>query len=391
MIVCMYRICRISKDKVVVTPPPFFGRGYIFDRIRRLVSVRTRFLGFIPVSKVEIPFSDIVVHKYDWLAPYGESGYTAKACLKMTTASGEQFHICEPLNADRPAQKILDALEDMGIRVEKAHTAPPKKVKPRAKRARGWFRTGVALLIVSACFWPFFGMGMANLVNNVLRKIDVWFVLLLLIAPILTGIGIYCVRRSSKPGVPKPDTGLPKPSRRTGRFWWGVVFLICSAVPWYLFVDIMVKLVYDRVPVTTEELLITLLPASIFTWLGVWCVRRGIKTVVAGEGVPPAGEQVIYERKVALHSWTLGSWGPGGKWLRLTPQSIFIEEEPEIPLASIKSCEIKTGPYVNLQFADSLGKTKRVKLFIPAFLSGYTGPQVEEVYDAIMRARGVKE
>jgi hypothetical protein len=140
--------------------------------------------------------------------------------------------------------------------------------------------------------------------------------------------------------------------------------------------------------------LLVLALAAIFTGLGVWLVRRGIKRVVAGEGVPPAGEQVIYERKVALHSWTLGSWGPGTRWIRQTPQSIFIEEEPEIPLASIKSCEIKTWggdvPHVNLQFADSLGKTKRVKLFIPALFGKATGPQVGEVYDAIMRARGVK-
>jgi len=165
---------------------------------------------------------------------------------------------------------------------------------------------------------------------------------------------------------------------RTRSFWWGVGLLAFSGLPWFLALA------------RTDLLFLAL--AAIFTGPGIWLVRRGIKRVVAGEGVPPAGEQVIYERKVVLHSWTLGSWGPGTRWLRLTPQSIFIEEEPEIPLASIKSCEIKTWgdevPYVNLQFADSLGKTKRVKLFIPALFSSETGPQVEEVYDRIMRARG---
>ena len=168
---------------------------------------------------------------------------------------------------------------------------------------------------------------------------------------------------------------------RTRSFWWGVGLLSFSVMWWVFFAFAVVE--HD---LATVQLALPV--ACSLTGIGIWCVRRGIKRVVAGEGVPPAGEQVIYERKVALHSWTLGSRGPGTRWLRLTPQSIFIEEEPEIPLASIKSCEIKSGPYVNLQFADSLGKTKRVKLFIPALFSSETGPQVEEVYDRIMRARG---
>ena len=61
-----YRICCLTKDKVVVTPPIFFGCSYVFDGRRRLVSIRRRFLAIIPAGKTKIPFSDIVVNMCVW-------------------------------------------------------------------------------------------------------------------------------------------------------------------------------------------------------------------------------------------------------------------------------------------------------------------------------------
>ncbi len=102
------------------------------------------------------------------------------------------------------------------------------------------------------------------------------------------------------------------------------------------------------------------------------------------------GDEVIYEQKVALHSWTLGSWGPGTKRLRLSSSNISIKGLPEIPFASIRGCEMKSFllvPYVSLQFADSLGEVKRISLYHPSFQSEGTRPQVERLYHLILHAR----
>jgi len=101
-------------------------------------------------------------------------------------------------------------------------------------------------------------------------------------------------------------------------------------------------------------------------------------------------EEVIYEQKVALHSWTLGSLGPGTKRLRISSSNISIGGLPQIPLASIRGCEIKSFllvPYVSLQFAGSLGEVKRISLYHPAFQGEGTRPQVKWLYNLIVRAR----
>ena len=48
----------MSDDKVVITPPVLFGRGYVFDRTRRTVSISRRLMG-IPISKTQAPFFQI--------------------------------------------------------------------------------------------------------------------------------------------------------------------------------------------------------------------------------------------------------------------------------------------------------------------------------------------
>ena len=101
------------------------------------------------------------------------------------------------------------------------------------------------------------------------------------------------------------------------------------------------------------------------------------------------GEEIIYKHKVWLRE-------PGlrRKKLLITSSGVLIEGLPLIPLASIKGCEIRRGnwgsPYLGLDFVDSLGDTKQVKLFHPAFFGTETGPEIETLCREIIRARRPK-
>ena len=43
----------------------------------------------------------------------------------MTTASGERFQVGEPMDGEEGAQKILDAIEEMGVKIGTPHTESP--------------------------------------------------------------------------------------------------------------------------------------------------------------------------------------------------------------------------------------------------------------------------
>ena len=58
----LFHFCLLSQNKVVVTPPILFGRGYVFDGRRGIVSWCRRFIGIL-ISETEVPFSNIVVDK----------------------------------------------------------------------------------------------------------------------------------------------------------------------------------------------------------------------------------------------------------------------------------------------------------------------------------------
>ncbi|MFQ6026928.1 MAG: hypothetical protein ACE5Q6_05360 [Dehalococcoidia bacterium] len=53
-----FRLCWANQDKIVVTPPLLFGRGYVFDQRCEIVLICRRLLGF-PLSNMEIPFSSV--------------------------------------------------------------------------------------------------------------------------------------------------------------------------------------------------------------------------------------------------------------------------------------------------------------------------------------------
>lgn len=64
--ILFFRRCWIGPDKVEVTRPIIFGRGFLFNRTRQVVTVRRCLFGRT-LSKEEIPFSGvsiIVTSKY---------------------------------------------------------------------------------------------------------------------------------------------------------------------------------------------------------------------------------------------------------------------------------------------------------------------------------------
>ena len=51
----LFRCCKVGDERVAVSPPLLFGRGYVFDRSKQTVSVTRAFLR-VPLSRVQIAF-----------------------------------------------------------------------------------------------------------------------------------------------------------------------------------------------------------------------------------------------------------------------------------------------------------------------------------------------
>ena len=101
-----FRLCWQNQDKIVLTPPLLFGRGYVFDQRREMVSICRRLLT-IPLSKTEIPFSRVkdvslretYVEEQDtstatgfssnprialWLSDRGHQTFNTRQCFEAT-------------------------------------------------------------------------------------------------------------------------------------------------------------------------------------------------------------------------------------------------------------------------------------------------------------------
>ena len=76
----IFRICRVSDDKVVITPPVLFGRGYVFERTQGTVSISRRLLG-IPISKTLAPFEQITSLSVTRVWRKGTPGYSSPYML----------------------------------------------------------------------------------------------------------------------------------------------------------------------------------------------------------------------------------------------------------------------------------------------------------------------
>lgn len=126
----LFRRCWVSADRVELTHPLIFGRSFLFDRVRRKVTICRCLLG-VTLSRSEIPFSDVTVrlrsHRVKDIH-YGsvESGYSTIPggtlyFMEMAIGPGDALEVlCEYGSADR-LTPIMAAIQRLGIK--KAQTA----------------------------------------------------------------------------------------------------------------------------------------------------------------------------------------------------------------------------------------------------------------------------
>jgi hypothetical protein len=121
-------LCYFGEGKVVITPPVFFGRGYVFDGKRQVIEICRRVLG-IPVAESEVRFSDATL--------FVESIYASDRFLKTTARADEPpsdsvmsaivglfydgvFNTVADCGTDETAaMRIAAAVERLGVNVRK--------------------------------------------------------------------------------------------------------------------------------------------------------------------------------------------------------------------------------------------------------------------------------
>ncbi len=126
-----FRRCWISADRVELTHPLIFGRGYLFDRTRQVVKIRRCLLG-LTVSADEIPFSDVTV---GLSSKHVKDSYVAFSEVPIWTTGGTDYFIemrirhrvplkvlCE-FGDNRLLKRILAAIEKLGITTFGYHPA----------------------------------------------------------------------------------------------------------------------------------------------------------------------------------------------------------------------------------------------------------------------------
>ena len=84
------RLCHVGASKVVVMPPIFFGRGYVFDGERQIISICRRLFG-VPISRSEVRFADATL--------FLESVYASDRFLKTS-----------PHDKQPPSDTVMSAL-----------------------------------------------------------------------------------------------------------------------------------------------------------------------------------------------------------------------------------------------------------------------------------------
>ena len=124
-----FRRCWVSEDQVEVTPPLLLGHGFLFDRVRQVVTIRERLLGFT-LSEEAIPFSDIgvrvkgryvkpssgVLYPGGGVSPGSRGGI--RYFVEMTIAHRRGFEVCEPQALDNKARanRIVAAIHKLGVK-----------------------------------------------------------------------------------------------------------------------------------------------------------------------------------------------------------------------------------------------------------------------------------
>ena len=123
-----FRRCWAGPDKVEVTHPIIFGRGFLFNRTRQVVTIRRCLFG-LTLSKKEIPFSDVTIRLSSrYQAPtsggYYGGGYSAGS--RGGTVYFVEMHIArgkrrlkvfqeQGFGHTSRANRILAAIQKLGI------------------------------------------------------------------------------------------------------------------------------------------------------------------------------------------------------------------------------------------------------------------------------------
>ena len=87
-----FRRCLVGQGKVEVTPPIVFGRGFVFDGTRQVVSIRRRLL-WMTLSEEEIPFSELKIQRSKHLLNPQQPALSDVGHKINLYARGEEFHI----------------------------------------------------------------------------------------------------------------------------------------------------------------------------------------------------------------------------------------------------------------------------------------------------------
>ena len=103
----LFRRCWVGPVKVEVTHPIIFGRGFLFDGLRRVVTVRRCLLGRT-LSEEEIPFSELTMHKFIVVT---HGGGFLEVTYRIDIARGEQFHI--EVWGDERSDRVLTAIRTL--------------------------------------------------------------------------------------------------------------------------------------------------------------------------------------------------------------------------------------------------------------------------------------
>ena len=118
-----FRFCRVSEDKIEITPSIFFGCSFVFDSIRQAVFISRQILR-VSISNIEVPFSDISCHLQSrdfsdsWVGGLGGGSYSPGGTtytIEVTARHGRRFKIAE-ISDGHNARRIFEAIWIMSNR-----------------------------------------------------------------------------------------------------------------------------------------------------------------------------------------------------------------------------------------------------------------------------------
>lgn len=107
------RSCTIAANRVDVTPPFLFGRGFVFDGSRRIVTIR-RCLLTVGLSRHELPFSDVTVH----LGSLWDLDFELEKSVVVRIRDSRPLSLCVErarMGAYWKCEQIFDALQELGV------------------------------------------------------------------------------------------------------------------------------------------------------------------------------------------------------------------------------------------------------------------------------------